>query len=223
MRHHQAESDRCDSSFAQEALQQAEVGQVSETQSAKLLPAEPPDGVVLLWRHVRDISAPAVRLPDSEVQARIGDDAVQHGGPVNACQLDSQLFHYLPPERILWPLAGLDMPAWEVPHVWVPPPRRRPVTQQHPICLMQDHGHDAMVCHAASMTVSPDTGTGSQAPAAPIPDSCHNRRLFAGPDRGCQNGNLAVKFQGRVVLEWWWAWEDLNLRPLPYQGSALTV
>jgi hypothetical protein len=20
-----------------------------------------------------------------------------------------------------------------------------------------------------------------------------------------------------------WAWEDLNLRPLPYQGSALTV
>jgi hypothetical protein len=21
----------------------------------------------------------------------------------------------------------------------------------------------------------------------------------------------------------WWAWEDLNLRPLPYQGSALTV
>jgi hypothetical protein len=45
------------------------------------------------------------------------------------------------------------MPAREVPHVWIPPPRRRPVTQQQPICLPQDHGHDAMACHAASVTI----------------------------------------------------------------------
>jgi hypothetical protein len=30
------------------------------------------------------------------------------------------------------------------------------------------------------------------------------------------NGPLTCKFAV-------WAWEDLNLRPLPYQGSALTV
>jgi hypothetical protein len=45
--------------FAQQALQQAEVGRVSETQPSELPEAEPLDGVVLLWLHVRDFSAPA--------------------------------------------------------------------------------------------------------------------------------------------------------------------
>ncbi|HET9970150.1 MAG TPA: hypothetical protein VFQ68_18095 [Streptosporangiaceae bacterium] len=35
-------------------MQQAEVGRISESQPAKLLSAEPSDGVVLLWLHVRD-------------------------------------------------------------------------------------------------------------------------------------------------------------------------
>jgi hypothetical protein len=29
--------------------------------------------------------------------------------------------------------------------------------------------------------------------------------------------------RGALRCSRWWAWEDLNLRPLPYQGSALTV
>jgi hypothetical protein len=24
------------------------------------------------------------------------------------------------------------------------------------------------------------------------------------------------------LVKLWWAWDDLNVRPLPYQGSALT-
>ena len=132
-------------------------GRISEAQPAKLLAAEPPDGVVLLWLHVRDISAPVARHPDSEVQASIGNETVQHRAAVNAVELDPQFLHYLPPERFLRPLLRFDMPAWEVLHVWVPPPRRRPVTQQQPICLTQNHGHDVMVCHAATMTVGPDT------------------------------------------------------------------
>ena len=145
-----------DELFAQQALQQAEVGRVSETQPSELPEAEPLDGVVLLWLHVHDFSAPAARHPDSEVQASIGNDTVQYRRAVNALQLDPQFLGYLPPERILRPFLPFDMPASEVPHVWIPPPRRRPVTQQQPICLLQDHGHDAMAGHAASVTVSPD-------------------------------------------------------------------
>jgi hypothetical protein len=142
--------------FAQQALQQADVGRISETQPSELPDAKPLDGVVLLWLHVRDYSAPAARHPDSEVQASIGNDTVQYGRAVNALQRDPQFLGYFPPERILRPFLRFDMPAREVPHVWIPPPRRRPVTQQQPICLPQDHGHDAMACHSASVTVSHD-------------------------------------------------------------------
>lgn len=97
------------------ALQQAEVGRISETQPAKLLAAEPSDGVVLLWLHVCDISAPLARHPDSEVQASIGHETVQHRGAVNASELDPQFLQYLPPERFLRLLLRFDMPAWESP------------------------------------------------------------------------------------------------------------
>lgn len=155
--------------FAQQALQQAEVGRVSETKPSELPEAEPLDGVVLLWLHVRDFSAPAARHPDSEVQVSIGNDTVQYGRAVNALQLDPQFLGYLPPERILRPFLRFDMPAREVPHVWIPPPRRRPVTQQQPIFLPQDHGHDAMACHAASVTVSPDACQASRLPKVAHP------------------------------------------------------
>jgi len=135
-----------------EALQQAEVGRISETQPSELPAVEPLDGVVLLWLHVRDFAAPAARHPDSKVQVSIGNDTVQHGRAVNALQLDPQFLGYLPPERILRLFPRFDMPAREVPHVWIPPPRRCPVTQQQPICLPQDHRHDTMACHAASVT-----------------------------------------------------------------------
>jgi hypothetical protein len=78
---------------------------------------------------------------------------VQHRGPVNTVERDPQFLHYLPPERFVRPLPMFDMSARKVPHVWVPPPRRRPVTQQQPICLTQNHGHDVVVSHVATMTV----------------------------------------------------------------------
>jgi len=94
---------------------------------------------------------------------------------VNAVELNPQFLQYLPPERILRQLIRFNMPACEVPHVWIPPPRRRPVTQQQPICLTQNHGHDVMVCHAASMTVGSDTyrlaSDRAQSPAAMTGDS----------------------------------------------------
>jgi hypothetical protein len=65
-----------------EALQQAEVARVSETQPSELPAVEPLDGVVLLWLHVRDFAAPAMRHPDSKVQVSIGNDTVQHAGIV---------------------------------------------------------------------------------------------------------------------------------------------
>jgi hypothetical protein len=43
--------------LAQQALQQGEVGRISETQPSELPDAEPLDGVVLLWLHVRNYSA----------------------------------------------------------------------------------------------------------------------------------------------------------------------
>ena len=145
-------------------------------QPVKLLATKPLDGVVLLWLHVRDISAPAARLPDSEVQVSIGDDTVQHWGAINAFQLHSQLFGYLPPERILRSLLRFDVPAWEVPDVWIPSARWRPVTQQHFICLPQDHGHDAMF-HGASMLNGPDTHRLANGPS---PINCHDGHSWPG-------------------------------------------
>lgn len=113
---------------------------------------EPPHGVMLLRLQIRDAVPPAARDPHSEVQADLRIDLVQDGAALNALKLGPQFLGYLPPERVLGALAGQDMTTREVSHVRVPPPPRRPVTQQHLACPEQDHSDDVMIFHLLSMT-----------------------------------------------------------------------
>ena len=136
---------------AQQAPEQAQVGRVSEAERAELLFPEPADGVVFLPLQVRDAAPPVTRDPHGQVQAGLRIDLVQDGAALNALELGSQFLGYLPPERVLGMLAGQDMTAREVPHVRVPPPPRRPVAQQYPVCPDQDHGNDVVIFHCLRM------------------------------------------------------------------------
>jgi len=66
---------------------------------------------------------------------------------VNAFKLHSQFFCHFPPERIQWAFTRLDMTSGKVPLVWIPPARRRPVTEQQLLRPPRDHGHDPMIHH----------------------------------------------------------------------------
>ena len=103
---------------------------VSQFEPLYLGGSEPADGVVLVRLHVRNITPPAARDPHSEIQAALRIDTVQDGVAVNAFKLYSQLFGHFPPERIQRAFTRLDMTSGKVPHVWIPPPCRRPMTEQ---------------------------------------------------------------------------------------------
>jgi hypothetical protein len=77
---------------------------------------------------------------------------VQDRVALNPLKLGPQLLGNLPPERFFGLLARQDMTAWEVPHVRIPPPPRRPVAQQHLVCPDQDHGNDVVIFHRSSLT-----------------------------------------------------------------------
>ena len=109
---------------------------VSQFEPLYLGGSEPADGVVLVRLHVRNITPPAARDPHSEIQAALRIDTVQDGVAVNAFKLHSQLFGHFPPERIQRAFTRLDMTSGKVPHVWIPPPRRRPMTEQQ---LLRPH------------------------------------------------------------------------------------
>jgi hypothetical protein len=133
---------------------------VSQFEPLYLGGSEPADGVVLVRLHVRNITPPAARDPHSEIQAALRIDTVQDGVAVNAFKLHSQLFGHFPPERIQRAFTRLDMTSGKVPHVWIPPPRRRSMTEQQLLRPPQDHGHDLMIHHPSSVT--PDQGEGCQ-------------------------------------------------------------
>ena len=142
------------SSRTQQAPEQAQVGRVSEAEPVKLPLPKPPDGVMLIRLQVRDTAPPTARDPHSEVQASLGIDLVQDRPALNTLELGPQLLGYLPPERIFRMLTRQDVPAREVPHIRIPPPPRRPVTQQHLICPTQDHGNDVVLLHWPSITLA---------------------------------------------------------------------
>lgn len=112
------------SSRAQKAAQHRQVRRVSEPEPIKLPRLEPADDVMLFWLAVRHGPPPAPRDPHRQIQTGLRDDPVQHGAAIDALKLSPQLLGHLPPERILGPLARLDMTTREVPHIRKPPPAR---------------------------------------------------------------------------------------------------
>jgi hypothetical protein len=84
---------------AQQGLEQALVGRVSEAEPAKLLLLEPADGVMLIWLQVGDAAAPAARSPHGEVQAGLRINLVQDRSAFNAFEPGSEFPGNLPPER----------------------------------------------------------------------------------------------------------------------------
>jgi hypothetical protein len=139
---------------AQQAPEHAQVSRVSEAEPIKLLRAKPADGVVLFWLQVRDSAPPAARDPHGEIEAGLRIDPAQHRVTLNALKLSPQLLGHLPPECTLRILTWPEVTAREVPHVRIPPPPWRPVTQQHLVHPTQDHGNDAVIFHGSSMSVA---------------------------------------------------------------------
>jgi hypothetical protein len=147
-------------SRAQQVPEHRQIRGVSQFEPLYLGGSEPADGIVLVRLHVRNFTPPAARDPHSEIQAAPRIDTVQDGLAVNAFKLHSQLFGHFPPERIQRAFTRLDMTSGKVPHVWIPPPRRRPMTEQQLPRPPQDHGHDLVIQHPSSIT--PDQGEGRQ-------------------------------------------------------------
>jgi hypothetical protein len=158
------------SSHTQEVPEQTQVGRVSEPESIKLPLFEPADGIMLFWLQVRDNAPPTARDPYGEVQAGLRIDPVQDRSALKALKVGPQLLGHLSPERLFGTLTRQDVTAREVPHVWIPPPTRRPVTEQHLVCPSQDRGNDVMILHRSSMTLAGqgllDTALGSAKPIA---------------------------------------------------------
>ena len=142
------------SSHTQEVPEQTQEGRVSEPESIKLPLFEPADGVMLFWLQVRDNAPPTARDPYGEVQAGLRIDPVQDRSALKALKVGPQLLGHLSPERLFGTLTRQDVTAREVPHVWIPPPTRRPVTEQHLVCPSQDRGNDVMILHRSSMTLA---------------------------------------------------------------------
>ena len=76
---------------------------------------------------------------------------MQHRAAIDALKPGPQFLGHLPPERIFGPLARLDVTAWEVPHIRIPPPARGSVTQQQLVPPTQDHGYNAVILHRPSI------------------------------------------------------------------------
>ena len=76
---------------------------------------------------------------------------MQHRAAIHALKLSPQFLGHLPPERIFWPLARLDVTTSEVPHVRKPPSARGSVTQQQLVRATQDHGYDPVILHRPSI------------------------------------------------------------------------
>jgi hypothetical protein len=57
----------------------------------------------------------------------------------------------------------------------------------------------------------------------PLLGRLHQRSAAEMTGCGPRNGSRPLFEAFDFTDSSWWAWEDLNLRPLPYQGSALTV
>ena len=54
------------------------------------------------------------------------------------------------------------------------------------------------------------------------PDLLRARQALSQLSYGPRSTRFPSPFTVLYVSQRWWAWEDLNLRPHPYQGCALT-
>jgi hypothetical protein len=79
---------------------------------------------------------------------------VQHRAAFDALKLSTQLLGHLPPERIFGPLARLDVTTRAVPHIRIPPPAWRTVTQQQLVPPTQDHGYNVVILHRPSIPLT---------------------------------------------------------------------
>jgi hypothetical protein len=93
-----------------------------------------------------------------------------------------------------------------------------PAARRSPVWASLDRGGGAQLPHAAD-PLCRGPGPGVLAPAA----ACRHEpeRTSAGTGWLPLWLPLIVSILLTMALTWW-AWEDLNFRPLPYQGSALT-
>ena len=76
---------------------------------------------------------------------------MQHRAAIDALKPGPQFLGHLPPERIFGALARLDVTAWEVPHIRIPPPARGSVTQQQLVPPTQDHSYHVVILHRLSI------------------------------------------------------------------------
>jgi hypothetical protein len=128
-------------------VKQGQIRGVRKAEPVKLIPLEPSDGVVLFGLAIDDRASPTTRDPHGEVQAGFGIDPSQDGSVPEVFEFDPEFLDQFPPQRVLRLLASFDVTTGKVPHVWEPPPVRRPMAQEDLVLPSQDCCDDLVVLH----------------------------------------------------------------------------